>query len=119
IRPVLGVFPALFFYRGITDMNIVVHMAPFAEMGHAQDYYRWHIHIYPRRSRLPVDLAGAEIGFSTDVIDTSPDATADILRRWYREGPKEEYLVRRPNGEPSQAVLAQFREFMRRSVEKP
>ncbi|MEW6141593.1 MAG: hypothetical protein AB1597_00345 [Chloroflexota bacterium] len=119
IRPVLGVFPALFFYRGITDMNIVVHMAPFAEIGRAQEYYRWHMHIYPRRSRLPVDLAGAEIGFGTDVIDTAPETTADVLRRWYCEGPKEEYLVKRSNGEPSQAMLAEFREFVCRVKEQP
>jgi galactose-1-phosphate uridylyltransferase len=116
IHPVLGVFPALFFYRGITDMNIAIHMAPFSEIEQAKEYFRWHMHIYPRRSRLPVDRAGAEIGFGTDVIDTPPESTAEILRRWYREGPKEEHLVRRPDNSWDPAMLASFRRLNGGSV---
>ncbi|MFC1962521.1 hypothetical protein ACFLWB_00765 [Chloroflexota bacterium] len=73
VQSVLDIFPALFFCRGVTDLNIAVHMATFAEMEEARKYYRWHMHIYPRRARLPVDRAGAEIGFGTEVIDTMPE----------------------------------------------
>ena len=107
-RPVLGVFAALFFYRGVTDLNVVVHMAPFARMEEARKYYRWHLHIYPRRSRLPIDKAGAELGFGTSVIDTLPEKTAEALRLWYRLGPQEERLIR-ADGAPQQRLLEEFR----------
>jgi galactose-1-phosphate uridylyltransferase len=97
ICPVLGVFPALFFYRGITDLNIAVHMAPFRQMEEARSYYRWHMHIYPRRPRLPSDRAGAEIGFELNVIDTLPENSAAVIRDWYRQGPREESLARLSN----------------------
>lgn len=109
IRPILGIFPALFFYRGISDLNVAVHMAPFAIMEEARKYFRWHLHILPRRSRLPADRAGAEIGFETHVIDTPPEKTAAELRKWYNEGPKEESLTRRKDGTPHPELVAAFR----------
>jgi|GEM_PF-1333703 len=86
IRPILGIFPGLFFYRGVRDLNIVVHMAPFAEIDHCETFYRWHMHIMPRKSGLPVSMAGAEIGYGDNVIGVYPEYTASILRQWYRPG---------------------------------
>ena len=113
IQPILGIFPALFFYRGITDLNIAVHMATFAEREEARKYYRWHMHIYPRRGRLPADRAGSEIGFGTEVIDTMPEVTAELLRRWYRDGPKEELVAKTSDGSPNPGLLEEFRKFTR------
>lgn len=112
IQPVLGIFPALFFCRGVTDLNIAVHMATFAEMEAARKYYRWHMHIYPRRARLPADRAGSEIGFGTEVIDAMPEVTAELLRRWYRHGPAEELLLKTGDGHPNPKLLEEFRRFM-------
>jgi len=112
IQPVLGIFPALFFCRGITNLNIAVHMAPFAEMEQARKYYRWHMHIYPRRGRLPVDQAGAEIGFGTGVIDTLPEVTAELLRCWYRNGPDRELVAKNSDGCPAPGLLEEFRKFV-------
>jgi len=112
IQPVLGIFPALFFCRGITNLNIAVHMAPFAEMEQARKYYRWHMHIYPRRGRLPVDQAGAEIGFGTGVIDTLPEVTAELLRCWYRNGPDMELVAKDSNGCPAPGLLEEFHKFV-------
>lgn len=113
IQPVLGIFPALFFYRGITDLNIAVHMAPFSDMEEARDYYRWHMHIYPRRGRLPVDRAGSEMGFETDVIDAMPETTADLLSRWYHDGPRQELVAKASDGLPEPRLLAEFHRFLR------
>ena len=112
VRPVLGVFPALFFYRGVTDLNIAIHMAPFREMDEARRYYRWHMHIYPRRSRLPVDKAGSEIGFATEVIDTLPETTAMAVRRWYQEGPNEALVAKLRDGTPNPKLLEAFHRFV-------
>jgi galactose-1-phosphate uridylyltransferase len=91
IRPVLGVFPGLFFYRGVRDLNIIVHMAPFSEIDDAQCFYRWHMHIIPRKSGLPVSLAGAELGYGDNVIGVYPEHTAGILREWYApDGPNSD-----------------------------
>jgi galactose-1-phosphate uridylyltransferase len=109
VNPILGIFPALFFYTGVTDLNIAIHMAPFAEREAAREYYRWHMHIYPRRPTLPVDRAGAELGFETNVIDALPERCAEVLRLWYKEGPQEEHLARTPEGEPSPRLLQLFR----------
>jgi galactose-1-phosphate uridylyltransferase len=113
IQPVLGIFPALFFYRGVTDLNMAVHMATFAKMEEARKYYRWHMHIYPRRSRLPVDRAGSELGFGTEVIDTLPEVTAELLCHWYRDGPREELIAKTTDGSPEPRLLEEFRKFMR------
>lgn len=112
MRPVLGVFQALFFYKGITDLNISIHMAPFAIMEEARKYFRWHMHIYPRRSWLPVDKAGAEIGFETSVIDTLPEATAQMLRKWYQEGPQESQIAKGKDGLPIPKLVEEFRKLM-------
>lgn len=112
---VRGVFSGLFFCRGVTDLNIAVHMAPFREMEEARKYYRWHVHVYPRRSRLPVDKAGSELGFSTDVIDTLPETTAAVLGRWYNEGPNSELLVKQQDGTPNHKLIQEFRHFQAKS----
>jgi len=112
IRPVLGIFPALFFSRGITNLNIAVHMATFAEMEAARKYYRWHVHIYPRRARLPADQAGSEIGFGTRVIDAMPEVTTELLRRWYRQGPSEELVIKSGDGRPNSRLMEEFRRFV-------
>ncbi len=114
IQPVLGIFSALFFYRGVTDLNIVVHMASFAEMEQARKYYRWHMHIYPRRARLPVDRAGSEIGFGTRVIDVMPEVTAELLRCWYRDGPREELVAKTSDGTPAPELLEEFSKFVKK-----
>jgi len=103
-----SIFPALFFCCGVTSLNIAMHMAPFSEMEEARKYYRWHMHIYPRRARLPVDRAGAEIGFGTQVIDTMPETTAELLRRWYVEGPLEELIAKTKDGQPNSGLLNEF-----------
>ncbi len=113
IQPILGIFPALFFYRGVTDLNIAVHMAPFVDMEQARKYYRWHMHIYPRRARLPVDRAGSEIGFGTEVIDVMPEVTAGLLRHWYNDGPREELVAKNGDGCPEPGLLEEFRKFTR------
>jgi galactose-1-phosphate uridylyltransferase len=112
IQPVLGIFPALFFCRGITDLNIAVHMATFAKAEEARKYYRWHMHIYPRRGRLPADRAGSEIGFGIDVIDSMPEVTAEMLRRWYRSGPLVELVAKNSDGCHDPRLLEEFRRFM-------
>ena len=112
IQPILGIFPALFFYRGVTDLNIAVHMATFAEMEEARKYYRWHMHIYPRRGRLPADRAGSEIGFGTEVIDAMPEVTAELLRGWYRDGPRGEMVAKTSDGSPEPGLLEEFRRFI-------
>ena len=103
------IFPALFFYAGVTDLNVAIHMAPFAEREAARKYYRWHMHIYPRRPTLPIDRAGAEIGFETNVIDALPERCAEVLRLWYKDGPREEHLARTPEGETSPRLVELFR----------
>lgn len=112
IQSILGIFPALFFYLGITDLNVAVHMAPFAKMEEARKYYRWHMHIYPRRNRLPVDRGGSELGFDTGVIDAMPEVTADLLRHWYQDGPREELIAKAADGSPEPRLLEEFRKFM-------
>lgn len=92
IRPVLGLFPAKFYYEGVTNLNIVVHMAPFDEIGNKK-IYRWHMHIYPRKSRLPIHIAGAELGYGDYVISAYPEDTAAKLRPWFVEGPNEELVL--------------------------
>lgn len=93
MRPILGIFPGLFFYRGVRDLNIVVHMAPFSEIDNSEKFYRWHMHIMPRKSGLPVSMAGAEIGYGDNVIGVYPEYTANILREWYRpDGPNPEMV---------------------------
>jgi UDPglucose--hexose-1-phosphate uridylyltransferase len=113
IQPVLGIFPALFFYRGVTNLNVAVHMATFAEMEEARKYYRWHMHIYPRRGKLPVDRAGSEIGFGTDVIDALPEVTAELLRRWYWDGPRGELVAKTSQGSTDPGLLEEFHRFLR------
>ncbi|MBI4289600.1 MAG: hypothetical protein HY671_14385 [Chloroflexi bacterium] len=112
MRPILGIFPALFFYRGVSNINIAVHMAPFREMEEARGYYRWHMHIYPRRAKLPIDRAGAEIGFDTNVIEVMPERSAGILREWYTHPPREDMIARLPDGSPNEKLLAEFRKLM-------
>lgn len=107
IDPIVGIFPALFFYSGVTNLNIAIHMAPFQNMEDARKYYRWHMHIYPRRSELPVDKAGAELGFWTNVIDTFPEKTAEVVRRWYTEGPNKELLAK-SDGKVNPDLLREF-----------
>ncbi len=111
VCPALGLFSALFLYRGVTDLNIAVHMAPFAIMEEARDYYRWHMHIYPRRAKLPADKAGAEIGFDVNVIDTLPEVTAQVLRHWYQEGPQLERVARGADGTPVPKLVQEFLRF--------
>jgi galactose-1-phosphate uridylyltransferase len=113
IEPILGIFPALFFYRGVTDLNIAVHMAPYTEIEKARKYYRWHMHIYPRRARLPIDRAGSEIGFGTEVIDTIPEVTAELLRHWYTDGPREDLIAKTADGSPEPRLLEEFRKFIK------
>ncbi len=113
IQPVLGIFQGLFFCRGITNLNIAVHMAPFSQMDEARKYYRWHMHIYPRRARLPVDRAGAEMGFDTSVIDTLPEITSEALRAWYQEGPREDMVAKASDGCPNPGLLEEFQKHLR------
>jgi len=113
IQPVLSIFPALFFCCGITDLNIAMHMASFADMEAARNYYRWHMHIYPRRARLPIDQAGSEIGFGTGVIDVMPETTAELLRRWYKNGPQRELVAKTSDGIPAPGLVEEFNRFVK------
>jgi len=114
MKSVLDIFPALFFCRGVTNLNLAVHMAAFIDMEKARDYYRWHMHIYPRRGKLPTDRAGAELGFGTGVIDTLPEITAEVLRGWYQDGPREELLAKTGDGCPNPGLLEKFRQHSRK-----
>lgn len=116
IQNVLSIFPALFFCRGVTDLNIAVHMATFAEMEEARKYYRWHMHIYPRRAKLPIDRAGAELGFGTGVIDILPETSAELLRRWCTDGPTGELVAKTSDGSPNHGLLEEFHKFVRNGV---
>jgi len=107
-QSIQNIFRALLFCRGVTNLNIAFHMSNFTEMDQARNYYRWHMHIYPRRSRLPVDRAGSEIGFSTQVIDVLPEVTAELLRRWYKEGPSLELVAKNNDGTANSGLLAEF-----------
>jgi galactose-1-phosphate uridylyltransferase len=98
IRSALGVFPAMRYYEEIYDVNIVVHMAPFSGVRNdgapnADLYYRWHMHIYPRRTGLPVDTAGAELGFDMNISSVPPETFAPKLRKWFQENPSEDLVV--------------------------
>lgn len=112
MHPIVGIFPGLFFYRGVSNINFAVHMAPFREMETARRYYRWHMHIYPRRSKLPADRAGAEIAFDTNVIDVMPETSAAALRDWYIRPPREDMVARLPDGSPNEKLLEEFRKLM-------
>ncbi len=116
IRPILGIFPALFFYRGITDLNIVIHAAPFRLKEQARKYFRWHMHILPRRSKLPADRAGAELGFDVDIIDSLPEHSAKMLRLWYNCGPREEHVVRGWDGGLNHSLQEEFCSFVKKPV---
>lgn len=67
-------------------------------MDEAQRYFRWHMHIWPRRATLHSDRAGAEVGYETNVVPTFPETTAEKLGKWYREGPNPEYVARTSDG---------------------
>ncbi len=114
IQPTLDALHSLFFYMGVTDLNVAIHMAPFKDMENARKYYRWHMHIYPRRSKTPVDRAGAELGFDTDVITVLPEKTAEIIRPWYTQGPNPELLVKSPDGSIDDKLLEEFDRFLSR-----
>jgi len=73
------------------------------------------MHIYPRRGRLPIDQAGAELGFSTGVIDTLPEVSADILRCWYQDGPQGELVARTSDGSPNPGLLEEFNKYIKNS----
>jgi len=93
MRPALGIFPALFFYRGVRNLNIAVHQAPFASIDSAESYYRWHMHITPRKEGIPTHVAGAEIGYDENIVGVFPEHTAEEMREWYRpSGPNEELV---------------------------
>lgn len=92
IRAALGAFPAQRFYRGVADVNLVVHMAPFEEKS-AADYFRWHLHILPRRSGLPVSIGGSELGYGESISTEMPEQLAHDLRKWYREHPDDDLVL--------------------------
>lgn len=69
------------------------------------------MHIYPRRSRLPIDRAGAELGFSTNVIDVTPEFTAELLRYWYSNGNAEKLVARTADNYPVPELLGAFNRF--------
>jgi galactose-1-phosphate uridylyltransferase len=118
-QSIQGIFRALLFCRGVTNLNIAFHMANFVEMDQARKYYRWHMHIYPRRSRLPADRAGSEIGFGTQVIDVLPEVTAELMRRWYKEGPSLELVAKNNDGTTDSGLLAEFHKFALPIVASP
>ncbi len=95
-----GTIPGLVFYCGVTSFNIAIHQAPFPEMEEARDYFKWHMHIWPRRATVSSDRAGAEVGYETNVIPTFPETTAQNLGKWYRERPNPEYVMRDRKGLP-------------------
>ncbi len=95
-----GAVPGLVFYCGVTSFNLAIHQAPFPEMEDAKNYFRWHMHIWPRRATINSDRAGAEVGYETNVIPTFPETTAQKLSTWYKEGPKADYVMKDRQGKP-------------------
>lgn len=97
IKSLLGVLPAMRYYLGISDLNMVVHQAPFDEIGvngnSANRYYRWHMHIYPRKSGPPSDIAGAELGSGISISTVMPETTAEQIRHWFRDVPDETPVI--------------------------
>ncbi len=85
-RPITGIMNALYFYRGMRAFNLKVHMSPFSLDSHK--YYRYHIHIEPRRLGYPCDVGGIEHGSSDSIISIYPEETASVLRECFIEGPK-------------------------------
>jgi len=125
MQPAWGIFPFLYFYRSVMNFNMVFHNAPISEIKnssiHPSKYYRMHIHIYPRKNGLPVDIAGAELGALCSVPSKLPEETAHYARLWYSSPyPSEEYLPKKQviiEGKPTEVVdeelLDQFRMCMR------
>lgn len=84
IKSALGVFPALRCCLGVNDLNIVVHMSDFFDMTEKSKFYRWHMHIYPRKSQAISEIGGAEEGYNIRIISIFPEYTAEIIREWYK-----------------------------------
>ncbi len=98
-RPSLGVLHGLRLIYGIKDMNIVVHQAPYEDA----PWFRWHMHIYPRRLKQPpVDQGGEELGYETYPVEGVPEQTAKCLRPWYQQGASEQLLLRVGGETPDQ-----------------
>ena len=102
IKPTLGVFAASFYYCGRGNVNAGVHMTPFGTLQEmdaaAVSYYRWHMHIVPRKtldaSRGTVREAGSELLYDDYVIGEAPEDVATLMRRWFRpEGPDPEPVL--------------------------
>jgi galactose-1-phosphate uridylyltransferase len=97
IKAALGVFPALRCYRGVSNLNLAVHQAPFTALRvngeSANQYYRWHMHIIPRSSGLPVDIAGGELGFGVTISASLPEELAQQIRHWYNRTPDESLVL--------------------------
>ena len=74
------------------------------------------MHILPRRSKLPADRAGAELGFDVDIIDSLPEHSAKMLRLWYNCGPKEEHVVRGWDGGLNHSLQEEFCSFLKKPV---
>lgn len=90
MRPVVGVLNALYCYRGVRSFNIHVHMSPFER--DVSDYYRYHIHIEPRKSGMPCHIGSIELGNTESVVTVYPEDTASVLKKWYIEGPNQELI---------------------------
>ncbi len=103
-----GTIPGLVFYCGVTSFNIAIHQAPFPDMEEARDYFRWHMHVWPRRATVNSDRAGAEVGYETNIIPTFPETTAQNLGRWYRERPNPEYVMKNRQGQPCEQLVKEL-----------
>lgn len=88
IKSTLGIFHALHKYMDIQGANVVVHQAPFPTKPGAREYkeyYRFHMHIIPRRASPPSDIGGLELGYGFQKLDVLPEETAAILRPWFKK----------------------------------
>lgn len=110
-----GTIPGLVFYLGVTSFNMAVHQAPFDDMDEARKYFRWHMHIWPRRATIHSDRAGAEVGYDTNVVGTFPETTAAKIRAWYAEGPRPEYVAKDLQGNPSPNLVKELLTVTNRS----
>lgn len=76
-RSMLGVIHGLRTYRGVTDINLVLHQSDF---NNGNNGFRMRAVISPRNKNKH---GGLEVGQGVYVVDTPPEATAEALRRHY------------------------------------
>jgi UDPglucose--hexose-1-phosphate uridylyltransferase len=77
---------------GNPDYNLTLHTAPLHDS--CEDYYHWHIEIYPRLATQ----AGFELGTGIYINTVFPEDTASFLRAALAEGSGEECVLAGADG---------------------